>query len=122
MKNNQQLREALLSLPTPSADRPGRYIRVQQELELRLRMINEANVEDGVLRWDMGNLIPACVLRDAGLESWPAQDAALDLELDAIRERMANHVPSSEELFEMRAAFGEGAEVVNVLTGRRTTL
>jgi hypothetical protein len=35
---------------------------------------------------------------------------------------MANHVPSSEELFEMRAAFGEGAEVVNVLTGRRTTL
>jgi hypothetical protein len=40
--------------------------------------------------------------------------------LDAYRERMANHVPSDEERFEMRAAFGEGVEVVNVITGKVT--
>ena len=30
--------------------------------------------------------------------------------------------PSEEELFEMRAAFGEDTEVVNVFTGRKTKL
>ncbi len=30
--------------------------------------------------------------------------------------------PSAEQLFEMRAAFGPGAQVVNVLTGRTVTL
>lgn len=41
-----------------------------------------------------------------------------DVFLNAYRERMANHVHSEEELYEMRAAFGEGAEVVNAITGQ----
>ena len=45
-----------------------------------------------------------------------------DVFLDAYRERMANHVHSEEELFEMRAAFGEGAEVVNAITGQKIVL
>ena len=38
------------------------------------------------------------------------------------RERMANHVPSDEEMFEMRAAFGEGATVANAITGKEIQL
>ena len=33
------------------------------------------------------------------------------------REAMKNYEPSEEELYEMRAAFGEGETVVNILTG-----
>jgi hypothetical protein len=35
---------------------------------------------------------------------------------------MENHVHSDEEMFEMRAAFGEGATVVNAITGQETKL
>lgn len=36
-------------------------------------------------------------------------------------ERMKDHVPSAEERYEMRAAFGEGQTVVNVITGKKYT-
>ena len=45
-----------------------------------------------------------------------------DAFLAEYRERMANHVHSDEELFEMRAAFGEGAVVVNAITGKEIKL
>lgn len=38
------------------------------------------------------------------------------------REAMKDYEPSEEELFEMRAAFGEGATVVNVFTGKEIKL
>lgn len=34
------------------------------------------------------------------------------------REARKNHTPSAEEMFEMRAAFGPGAEVVDIITGQ----
>ena len=36
--------------------------------------------------------------------------------------RKADRKPSSEELWEMRAAFGRGTTVVDVITGRKTRL
>lgn len=39
-----------------------------------------------------------------------------------VRRRCVNPVPSAEELFEMRAAFGEGETVVDVITGQRYNL
>lgn len=42
--------------------------------------------------------------------------------LEDYRERMKNHVYSAEEMFEMRAAFGEGETVVNVITGEKIQL
>lgn len=42
--------------------------------------------------------------------------------LKKYREAQANVQPSEEELYEMRAAFGEGETVVNVLTGRTIKL
>ena len=38
------------------------------------------------------------------------------------RERMKNHVYTEEELFEMRATFGEGTVVVDAITGRKIRL
>jgi hypothetical protein len=45
-----------------------------------------------------------------------------DTEVILAEYRKHDRAPSQEELAEMRAAFGEGAEVVNVITGRRTKL
>ena len=38
------------------------------------------------------------------------------------KERMKNHVYSEEELFEMRSSFGEGVEIVDVITGNKIRL
>jgi hypothetical protein len=38
------------------------------------------------------------------------------------REQMKNHKPSPEQLHEMRAAFGAGKTVVNLITGKRIKL
>ena len=38
------------------------------------------------------------------------------------RERMKDHIYTEEELWDMRAAFGEGTVVVDVITGRRIKL
>lgn len=38
------------------------------------------------------------------------------------RKAMANHVPDEEEIAEMRAAFGAGATVVDVITGKQIQL
>lgn len=37
--------------------------------------------------------------------------------LNVYKERMKNYVHSPEEIYEMKAAFGEGTKVVNVITG-----
>lgn len=47
-----------------------------------------------------------------------ARDAEVEKSISEYRERMKNHKPSAEELFEMRAAFGHGAKVVDVFTGQ----
>ena len=39
--------------------------------------------------------------------------------IEEYKESQKNRVSSGEELFEMRAAFGEGTEVVNIITGKR---
>ena len=47
-----------------------------------------------------------------------ARDAEVEKSISEYRERMKNHKPSAEEMFEMRAAFGPGAKVVDVFTGQ----
>ena len=121
MKNFQELREALLSLPMPTADQPGRFASVELELKLRLKMASpdNARVCDGVAYWNSNDApIPECVLNDAGLRAWPKQLAVLEADLREQRENMQDAADEAE----MRAAFGPGTTVVNVLTGRRTQL
>lgn len=91
----------------------------------------DASVGDGVVRWNSNAQVPPVDI----LELWrhlgkpfdfdksvAAREVDLDRQIADYRRRMANHVPSDEEMFEMRAAFGPGSTVVNVLTGEKTYL
>jgi hypothetical protein len=89
-----------------------------------------AHVVEGVLRWKSnGRVPPADCVQDflaAGCQGFDVakSTAARDADLTAfVAEYKRNQRPASaEELFEMRAAFGPGAVVVDVLSGRRTKL
>lgn len=80
--------------------------------------------QNGELRWKSNNaVIGLDVFRDAYVEAPAHQKSEYDKYLSAslaeYRESMKNYQPSAEELFEMRSAFGAGAEVVNVITGQK---
>jgi hypothetical protein len=80
----------------------------------------------GNRRWISNRkLIPTWVLTiDACLVAPKFHQMQFDIEQDkAIEAYRASQPaqPSAEEMFEMRAAFGEGVEVVDVITGRRVT-
>jgi hypothetical protein len=94
---------------------------------LRYQIENEAQIDDrGCLRWTRsGNPVPPWTWEDAYGEPMPARYRAEYDRVTAefLEEYRANDAPpSDEEMFEMRAAFGEGETVVNVITGRKTRL
>lgn len=102
---------------------------VKRILEGRERLQENAYVDDdGVLRWkSKDNPVPVSVLeRDLFLEVSDVQKRADDEDLERTlaeyREAEANREYTDEDLFEMRAAFGEGTSVVNVITGERIQL
>ncbi len=85
--------------------------------------------DEGVWRWKSSNNVPF----EDMLEAWGLDDDTMQKCIAArekdnaefaaeYRKRMENYVPSDEEMFEMRAAFGEGAKVVNVITGKEIQL
>ena len=85
--------------------------------------------DDGVWRWKSNNRVPfKDMLECWGLDSETMQKCIEAKEKDtsaflkSYRKQMENYVPSSEERFEMQAAFGEGAQVVNVITGQKIQL
>jgi dihydropteroate synthase len=39
--------------------------------------------------------------------------------IEEYRESMEDYEPDAEHMYEMRAAFGEGVEVVNIITGKK---
>lgn len=88
---------------------------------------------NGVLRWKSNDQVPP----EEIIEDFRAVDMISDYTanlshtvrraeigefLRQYREREKNRQPSVEELFEMRAAFGEGTEVVNIVTGTKIKL
>jgi len=88
-------------------------------------------LENGVLCWSSlrskeDRPVPVDIFRDAGVVPPAGQKAACEAHsraaLASYCKAAKNHIPSGEELFEMRAAFGPGAKVVNVLTGRQIKL
>lgn len=91
----------------------------------------DAYVIDGVIRWKSNDRIPPNDI----LELWHYKGKDFDYEksvaisdhettlsLRAYRDRMKNYSPSPEELSEMRSAFGSGAKVVDVITGKEIQL
>ena len=90
----------------------------------------EAYTDDkGVIRWPENKRVPFDdLLERNGIsrETRALCAAARAEETKAVlknyRRRQRRVKPSAEEMFEMRAAFGTGTTVVNVITGRRTKL
>lgn len=99
--------------------------KVREANRLRGELQNETNeAENGVLRWQSnGRVVPVSVFKDAFVYA-PCFQALEEGNENAAfianyRKVNANRPVSDEERFEMRAAFGPGVEVVNVLTGRK---
>jgi len=99
---------------------------VREIEESRARMVDPAAAEerDGVKYWKSnGSVIPSHVFKDAYVECPWAQKEAYEKQLNrtmrAIRKASKPRKPSAEEMFEMRAAYGTGKTVVNILTGQK---
>jgi len=108
----------------------------QREREVNIRFYEKAYrsmISDDVtvLRWKSNDRIPP----DEVLRTWVEVGFITFLEAaDSMEQRQRETAafldeyvrnqtaPTDEELFEMRAAFGEGETVVNVLTGRTIQL
>ena len=83
--------------------------------------------KNGAYHWNSnGNPVPLHVFEENGFSVPQNQENVVDEHarrwIAEYRESMKNYVPSAEEMFEMRAAFGEGETVVNVITGRKIQL
>lgn len=119
----------LVFKPIPEKDKFGRPLfkyDVERAERLRSDFQDPARSyeKDGVLHWVSNDaVVPLDVFEDAYVEPPAGQRAARDAEVDAFcaeyRRQRANHRPSEEEMFEMRAAFGPGQEVVDVITGQK---
>lgn len=90
----------------------------------------KATFADGVMRWvSNGSVPPKEHVAEAAARGFVVNVAACDAARDAdfkqfmvaYRDRRAQRSPEeiAEERFEMRAAFGEGVEVVDVFSGER---
>lgn len=106
------------------------YYKEQAE-RLLIEFYTRATVTDGVVRWTSNDRVPPSDI----LEFWHHIGKKFDYEkslkvqeeenaafLENYRKQMENYVPSQEERYEMEAAFGKGATVVNVLTGKKIDL
>lgn len=124
--------ESLEVLPIPAENRFGRKTQAWEvrEIErLRAKLVDPAHavVRNGVRYWLISDgterVVPTFVYKDALAACPPEQQAAYDADMAAFtaayRRQQANHEPSEEEKFEMRAAFGPGQTVVNVISGRK---
>lgn len=115
-------------LEIPETTSTGRRIHPVERKRIKAardRMVHDSYDVGGVFFWRANHRpIPKMVFRENYVELTDAQAAADDAETaKVIAQIRANDAPpSAEELFEMRAAFGPGASVVNVITGRKTQL
>ena len=93
----------------------------------------DTSTVDGVIRWNKSNNVPPTELLElwayVGIldryvyqKSLEVRDAELAVSIRQYKEARAKQGYSQEQLFEMRAAFGAGATVVNVLTGETIKL
>lgn len=90
---------------------------------------SEVRMENGVYVWATnGRVPPNDAIVEYGIDRLPNFNKELhdlirkdqnDSFLSDYYENMKNHSPSEEELYEMRAAFGTGVTVVNLVTGKK---
>jgi hypothetical protein len=90
---------------------------------------SEVRFQNGVWVWiSNGRVPPADAIKDYGIDKLPNFDKARHDQvrdqqtaefLDSYRKKMESWEPSAEEMYEMRAAYGKGATVINLITGRK---
>ena len=116
----------------------GDYWKKDAEREIKKMEERQINGEilfgaDGVVRWKSNNrvmpsdcrvVLSKTAYRDLFDEeaSKAAEEAETAAFLQSYRKRQANRRISAEERYEMQAAFGKGATVVDVITGRTIRL
>ena len=103
----------------------------EQEIERMQRMADNDEIRtnmNGAAFWNSnGNYLPADAAEKLSHTDFPfsleetekAREAQTAQQLEAYRQ---NHRTSAEEIEEMRAAFGTGTTVVNIITGERIRL
>ena len=107
--------------------------RAQEDIEKTRKELEagEITIDDkGVARNCIGNIVMSDILEMLTFVTdrvnVEATLAAADEESHRwaaeYRAAMKNHIPTQEELFEMRAAFGEGATVIDVISGQTIQL
>lgn len=118
--------------PTTTVEGHPVHKACSSQVEFMLRSGRETlAVVDGVARWTTNGQVPpadAMALLEAlgfvSAEVVAASATVRDAETAAFfaeYRRRQPAVPSDEEQYEMRAAFGPGVEVVDVISGRRWT-
>jgi hypothetical protein len=118
-----------------SANEVWNNVTKQWELDTNKALKNwtQAALVNGVVRWKVNDAVPFedmlndfATLGKIEQNTVKASNAARLVDTERIfkqyREEMKNHVHSNEEMSEMRANFGAGAIVVDVITGKRTRL
>ena len=103
----------------------------QREAQKSADMFEQAEVVNGVPYWKASDRIPPTDL----LQFWQyvgkpfdydktiiARDAEITQSLDEYRKAMENREYTAEEIVEMREAFGAGATVIDVITGKQIEL
>lgn len=110
------------ALANPTDAYHGQAVRLAAEV----RDPAHATLADGVLRWTSNDRVPpedvVALAASLGLAIDVAKcDAARSADLRAFLKGY-NPTVTAEDRFEMRAAFGAGATVVNVLTGQKIKL
>ncbi len=103
----------------------GSHWGVGDAIRLADKLRTEATVTDGVIRWNSNNRVPPedCVALavhiglpvDLGATNAARMKETSDFLADYRRQEVTR-VRTPEEMFEMRAAFGSGATVVNLIT------
>lgn len=115
---------------TDAYDGKGHSLQITEAQRVAQELRTEATISQGVIRWNSNNQVPPadCVALAAHIglpvdvvASTAARDADTSAFLAAYRKRQPRRA-SAEERAEMRAAFGRGTKVVNVITGRVTRL
>jgi hypothetical protein len=85
-----------------------------------------AYVIDGVVRWKSNDSVPPQDILELWkyegkdfdyVKSVEERQAEMRKSIEEYKKQMENYSPTAEELFQMRSAFGEGATVVNAITG-----
>jgi len=101
----------------------------REAAHIRKTFFQDTTFTDGVYRWQSNGAVPPADVLDCVADLIPAavlehctgvRDRETQEFLAAYRQNAQE--PNAEQLADLRAAFGPGAEVVNVVTGKKIRL